>query len=226
MCSLFWGWLSNITLKGGRKKMFGSRIICTFQSDETNLTVDITCNSETPWIPWNDYQVPTGCLTGIPSSLGASLGDGLGCPQKNCGELWQLIPEKILTKTNPGWFASYERCLLRVIFTSHMAGSARCCNLTKRHEREREGEEDEACYWMEGGWWTQRLREIRIKPFLRKHDFQKLKFEGIFWISSKSGFILRCTVIWGKISVVWRPWPTKKQGILIQISSPVKPPCF
>lgn len=92
--------------------------------------------------------------------------------------------------------------------------------------REREGEEDEACYWMDGGWWTQRLREIRIKPFLRKHDFQKLKFEGIFWISSKSGFILRCTVIWGKISVVWRPWPTKKQGILIQISSPVKPPCF
>ena len=133
----FWGWLLNITLKGGPKKMFGSRIICAFQSDETNLTVDTTCNSETLWIPWNDYQVPICCLTGIASSLGASLGDGLGCPpKKNCGELWQLILDKVLTKTNPGWFD--ERCLLRIIFTSHMAGSARCYNLTKYHERERE----------------------------------------------------------------------------------------
>ncbi len=44
----------------------------------------------------------------------ASLGDGLGCPKKS-GELWQHIPEEVLTKKK--WlFVSYINCLLDVIF--------------------------------------------------------------------------------------------------------------
>ena len=162
-----------------------------------------------------------------PIILGCQFGRWFGVPPK---KLWWVVtthPREDPHKNKPRMICIIWEMFIACYFYIPYGGKCKMLQSDKTSwEREREGEEDEACYWMEGGWWTQRLREIRIKPFLRKHDFQKLKFEGIFWISSKSGFILRCTVMWGKISVVWRPWPTKKQGILIQISSPVKPPCF
>ena len=94
----------------------------------------------------NDYQVPTCCFFGHPITQKVPVWEMVWGAQKKVVSCDNTSQRRSSQKKND--YLYHILIVYWMLFsTSHMAGSTRCFNHTRRHEREK----DDICHWMEGG---------------------------------------------------------------------------